>query len=98
MSVNKRQKLVDQFNDPTRGEFIFLLSSKAGGCGINLIGANRLILFDPGKLFVSKCLVYGSTGLWQIGTPPLTSKHLPACGVMGKRKNVRTLPIFRFIY
>ncbi|KAI5119733.1 hypothetical protein M0805_008663 [Coniferiporia weirii] len=47
MTVSKRQKLVDQFNDPTRPEFIFLLSSKAGGCGINLIGANRLILFDP---------------------------------------------------
>lgn len=47
MNVNKRQKLVDKFNDPDGEEFIFLLSSKAGGCGINLIGANRLILFDP---------------------------------------------------
>ncbi|KAI0709235.1 DNA repair protein, SNF2 family [Earliella scabrosa] len=47
MTINKRQKLVDQFNDPTGKEFVFLLSSKAGGCGINLIGANRLILFDP---------------------------------------------------
>ncbi|EJU03425.1 DNA repair protein SNF2 family [Dacryopinax primogenitus] len=47
MSVVKRQKLVDQFNDPEGKEFVFLLSSKAGGCGINLIGANRLILFDP---------------------------------------------------
>lgn len=44
----KRQKLVDQFNDPDGKETVFLLSSKAGGCGINLIGANRLILFDPG--------------------------------------------------
>ena len=48
MTINKRQKLVDQFNDPNGKEFVFLLSSKAGGCGINLIGANRLILFDPG--------------------------------------------------
>lgn len=47
MNVNKRQKLVDRFNDPAGKEFVFLLSSKAGGCGINLIGANRLILFDP---------------------------------------------------
>ncbi|KAJ3907418.1 DNA repair protein, SNF2 family [Lentinula edodes] len=47
MSITKRQKLVDQFNNPEGKEFIFLLSSKAGGCGINLIGANRLILFDP---------------------------------------------------
>lgn len=47
MNVNKRQKLVDKFNDPAGDEFVFLLSSKAGGCGLNLIGANRLVLFDP---------------------------------------------------
>ena len=28
-------------------EFVFMLSSKAGGCGLNLIGANRLVMFDP---------------------------------------------------
>lgn len=49
MTIPKRQKLVDQFNNPEGKEFVFLLSSKAGGCGINLIGANRLILFDPGQ-------------------------------------------------
>lgn len=48
MGIKQRQKLVDQFNNPDGQEFVFLLSSKAGGCGINLIGANRLILFDPG--------------------------------------------------
>ncbi|GMM28624.1 DNA-dependent ATPase [Martiniozyma asiatica (nom. inval.)] len=47
MNINKRQKLVDKFNNPSGKEFVFLLSSKAGGCGINLIGANRLILMDP---------------------------------------------------
>ncbi|EKX73897.1 recombinational repair protein, putative [Theileria equi strain WA] len=47
ISIKKRHKLVTTFNDPTTNSFIFLLSSKAGGCGINLIGANRLVLFDP---------------------------------------------------
>jgi DNA repair and recombination protein RAD54 and RAD54-like protein len=56
MTINKRQKLVDQFNNPEGKEFVFLLSSKAGGCGINLIGANRLILFDPGKVACQKCM------------------------------------------
>ncbi|KAI4295641.1 hypothetical protein L6164_035664 [Bauhinia variegata] len=46
-SISKRQKLVNRFNDPSKDEFVFLLSSKAGGCGLNLIGGNRLILFDP---------------------------------------------------
>lgn len=46
-SAKKRKALVDTFNDPTTHSFAFLLSSKAGGCGLNLIGANRLVLFDP---------------------------------------------------
>ncbi|CAA7030766.1 unnamed protein product [Microthlaspi erraticum] len=46
-TISKRQKLVNRLNDQTKDEFAFLLSSKAGGCGLNLIGANRLVLFDP---------------------------------------------------
>ena len=46
-SLKKRQKMVDEFNDPLAQAFAFLLSSKAGGCGLNLIGGNRLVLFDP---------------------------------------------------
>lgn len=46
-AVKKRQKIVDAFNDPSSHQFAFLLSSKAGGCGINLVGASRLVLFDP---------------------------------------------------
>ncbi|CAH0548716.1 unnamed protein product [Brassicogethes aeneus] len=47
MSIKKRAKVVESFNKPESPEFIFMLSSKAGGCGLNLIGANRLIMFDP---------------------------------------------------
>jgi len=47
MTIKKRAKVVDQFNNPASGQFIFMLSSKAGGCGLNLIGANRLVMFDP---------------------------------------------------
>lgn len=94
MTVSKRQKLVDQFNDPTRGEFVFLLSSKAGGCGINLIGANRLILFDPGEYTVltrgrgvSRFLPWTDCVL-QIGTLPPTSRRSRVYGGTARRKNV----------
>ena len=43
----KRQDMVDTFNrTPVTSCFAFLLSAKAGGVGINLIGGSRLVLFD----------------------------------------------------
>ncbi|KOB73773.1 Steroid receptor-interacting snf2 domain protein [Operophtera brumata] len=47
MTIKKRAKVVESFNNKESKEWIFMLSSKAGGCGLNLIGANRLIMFDP---------------------------------------------------
>uniref|UniRef100_A0A1Q3EZ06 DNA repair and recombination protein RAD54-like n=1 Tax=Culex tarsalis TaxID=7177 RepID=A0A1Q3EZ06_CULTA len=41
-----RGKLVAAFNNPSSDIFIFLLSAKAGGIGLNLVGASRLVLFD----------------------------------------------------
>ena len=46
MSIKKRGKIVEQFNDPSSSDYIFMLSSKAGGCGLNLIGANRKLSFN----------------------------------------------------
>jgi SNF2 family DNA or RNA helicase len=47
IEISRRQGLVDDFNRQSAdSQFCFLLSSKAGGCGLNLIGANRLILVD----------------------------------------------------
>ncbi|KAL5967614.1 DNA repair and recombination protein RAD54B, partial [Taenia solium] len=44
--TKRRLEIVDRFNSPTCVERVLLLSSKAGGTGLNLIGANFLVLFD----------------------------------------------------
>ncbi|XP_066499675.1 helicase ARIP4-like isoform X2 [Hoplias malabaricus] len=46
-SVSERERLINQFNDPTNNTaWVFLLSTRAGCLGVNLIGANRVVVFD----------------------------------------------------
>ena len=45
-TVAKRQPLVREYNEDD-GIFIFLLTTRVGGLGINLTGANRVVIVDP---------------------------------------------------
>ncbi len=46
--VGQRQRLVDQFNSSTCEQcFVFLLTTRVGGLGVNLTGANRVLIYDP---------------------------------------------------
>ena len=45
-AIHQRQSTVDEFNkDPT--VHVFLLTTKVGGLGVNLTGADRVIIYDP---------------------------------------------------
>lgn len=43
---NVRQEAIDRFNAPGAQQFVFLLSTRAGGLGINLATADTVIIYD----------------------------------------------------
>ncbi|TQS35335.1 hypothetical protein Golomagni_04247 [Golovinomyces magnicellulatus] len=45
-NIKDRQTMVDQFNS-SPDIHVFLLTTKVGGLGVNLTGANRVLIFDP---------------------------------------------------
>ncbi|KAI7825426.1 P-loop containing nucleoside triphosphate hydrolase protein [Kickxella alabastrina] len=47
--VDERQTMIDEFNRPGNKLPVFLLSTKAGGFGINLTSANVVVIYDAGN-------------------------------------------------
>ncbi len=45
-AIGSRQSLINRFNT-SPDLFVFLLTTKVGGLGVNLTGANRVVIFDP---------------------------------------------------
>ena len=45
-SIGSRQGLIEKFNN-NPDVFVFLLTTKVGGLGVNLTGASRVVIFDP---------------------------------------------------
>jgi DNA excision repair protein ERCC-6 len=47
-AIQKRAALIDHFNSsPPSDSFIFLLTTRVGGLGVNLTAADKVLIFDP---------------------------------------------------
>ncbi|KAK6342162.1 hypothetical protein TWF730_001641 [Orbilia blumenaviensis] len=46
VSTAKRQTITKGFNDEDSDKFVFLISTKAGGLGLNIQAASRIVVFD----------------------------------------------------
>lgn len=46
IKAKERQLAIDRYNNPAKKRDVFLLSTKAGGVGINLTSANVVIIYD----------------------------------------------------
>ncbi|XP_067277314.1 DNA excision repair protein ERCC-6 [Pseudorasbora parva] len=45
-TIASRQPLIAQYNQ-NKNIFVFLLTTRVGGLGVNLTGANRVVIYDP---------------------------------------------------
>ncbi|KAK9827355.1 hypothetical protein WJX81_000181 [Elliptochloris bilobata] len=82
-AVGVRARLVDDFNN-NAGVFVFLLTTKVGGLGINLTGADRVMLFDPDWNPATD--TQARERAWRIGqTRPVTVYRLITAGTIEEK-------------
>ena len=74
--TSARADLVAEFNAPNSPHFLFMLSTRAGGMGLNLQSADTVIMFDSG----ASC--HGALLLFRAADPPL-------CPQTGTRRRMR---------
>ncbi|KAK9915546.1 hypothetical protein WJX75_000577 [Coccomyxa subellipsoidea] len=89
VNAAKRQDIVTAFNRHNVGQ-VLLLSAKAGGAGLNLVGANRLILFDTDWNPATD--LQAMARIWRDGqTRPCTIYRLLTTGAIDEKMYQRQL-------
>ncbi|EAS04534.2 SNF2 family amine-terminal protein (macronuclear) [Tetrahymena thermophila SB210] len=84
VNAQKRQELIDRFQDPTNDIKVFLLCGSAGGTGLNLSAANRMVLMEANWNPSNDLQVMGR--IWRDGqTKPVHIYRLVACGTMEEK-------------
>uniref|UniRef100_H3HD47 DNA excision repair protein n=1 Tax=Phytophthora ramorum TaxID=164328 RepID=H3HD47_PHYRM len=83
-AVAERQQRLDAFNDPDSELFAFLLTTRAGGIGVNLVGADRVVVFDPD--WNPSTDVQARERAWRIGQQkPVTVYRLVTAGTIEEK-------------
>lgn len=90
-AIGSRMQLIDRFNlDIT--VFLFLLTTRVGGLGVNLTGADRVVLYDPD--WNPSTDLQARERAWRIGqTRPVTVYRLVSTGTIEEKiyhRQVRT--------
>ncbi|GFT87465.1 DNA excision repair protein ERCC-6 [Nephila pilipes] len=82
-SISSRQPAVTKFNsDPSI--FVFLLTTRVGGLGVNLTGANKVIIYDPD--WNPSTDVQARERAWRIGqSRPVTIYRLLSAGTIEEK-------------
>lgn len=83
-NIGIRASLIKRFNNPKSGVFVFLLTTRVGGLGVNLIGADRIVIFDPD--WNPSVDIQAGERAWRIGqTKPVTIYRLISAGTIEEK-------------
>ncbi|XP_050419856.1 DNA excision repair protein ERCC-6-like [Adelges cooleyi] len=82
-SISSRQPIINRFNQD-QSIFIMILTTKVGGLGVNLIGADRVIIYDPDWNPATD--LQARERAWRIGqTNPVTIYRLLTAGTIEEK-------------
>jgi DNA excision repair protein ERCC-6 len=83
LPIKQRLAMIDEYNSD-RSIFVFLLTTKVGGLGVNLTGADRVLLFDPD--WNPSTDMQARERAWRLGqTRPVTVYRLLTAGTIEEK-------------